>query len=219
MPPVLEAFVLAVTGGIGVGKSTVTRLFAQRGAYVVDADQVAREVLAPGTPGLAEVVARFGPGVLAPAGEQAGSGERSLDRAQLAKLVFGDNAALADLEQITHPRIAQEVQRRFATLGPGTVGVYDVPLLTTQEAAAQYDLVVLVTAHEQVRLQRLEERGMAQGDAKRRMAAQIGDDVRRTFADCVVDNSGDIQATTLAVQEIWEMHCAGGRKNRAEHST
>lgn len=223
MPPVLEAFVLAVTGGIGVGKSTVTGLFAELGAHVVDADQVAREVLEPGTSGLAEVVARFGDDVLTTdpsgVGGHVDGGELRLDRARLAEIVFRDKVALADLERITHPRVAEEVQRRLAALPAGAVGVYDVPLLTTAEAAAQYDLVVLVTAEEKVRLQRLAGRGMDADDAKRRITAQVGDDVRRSFADCVVDNSGDVEATSIVVQEIWNLYCVVDGKDGVSGST
>lgn len=137
---------MGLTGGMGSGKSTVARALADRGALVIDADVLAREVVAPGTPGFDAVVARFGPAVVGIDG--------SLDRAGLARLVFADEAARADLNGIIHPLVAQETQRRVTAAAPGTIVVLDVPLLV-EAARGGYDLVVVVEAPEAQRLERL----------------------------------------------------------------
>ncbi len=173
---------VAVTGGIGAGKSTVSGLLAARGAVVVDSDRLAREVVAVGTPGLAAVADEFGDVVLAADG--------SLDRAALAAIVFADAAARRRLEGITHPL----VRARFADLQgmapAGSVVVNDIPLLTTRAAAAAFHLVIGVGAAEDIRVGRLVERGLSAADAKARIAAQIGDDARRPLCDVWIDNGG-----------------------------
>src|SRR5437763_10094155 len=171
---------VGLRGGIGSGQSTVARGLARRGAVVVDADAIAREVVEPGTPGLAEVVERFGPGVL--------DGDGRLDRPALAALVFDDAAARADLNAIVHPRVAAETARRMAAAPADAVVVLDVPLLV-EAARSGYDVVVIVEAPEALRLERLVGRGMAEDDARRRMAAQASDAERRRVADVLLDNS------------------------------
>ncbi len=136
----IGAFLVALTGGVGSGKSTVGRLLADRGAVVIDADAIAREVVEPGTPGLAAVVARFGPGILAPDG--------SLDRAGLAAIVFADAAALADLNAITHPLVRARSQALLAQVPDGAIGVYEVPLLAEggPYRGQDFELVIVVEA-------------------------------------------------------------------------
>ena len=166
------------------------------GALVIDADRIAREVVEPGQPALAEIVARFGPGVRRPDG--------SLDRAALATIVFGDPAALADLNAITHPRIAARSRELLDAAAPGAVVVYDMPLLVEQRSAEGWDAVIVVEAPLDVRLERLvRDRGMTVEDARARIAAQAGDDERRAVADHVVVNSGSIADLEAATDAVW----------------
>jgi dephospho-CoA kinase len=185
---------VGLSGGIGSGKSTVARTLAARGAVVIDADAIAREVVEPDTPGLAAVVARFGAGVL--------DGDGRLDRPRLAALVFDDAAARADLNAIVHPLVALESARRMAAAPPGSVVVLDVPLLV-EAARSGYDVVVIVEAPEDVRLERLVGRGMNVDDARRRMAAQASDDERRRVADVVLDNSRSEEHLERQVDSLW----------------
>ncbi len=186
---------IGLTGGIGAGKSTVARLLAGHGATVVDADAIARGVLAPGTPGLAEVEAAFGDGVLLPDG--------SLDRPALGGVVFADSASRRRLEEITHPRIAEETGRQIEAAGPDAVIVHDVPLLVEKGMAPNYDAVVVVEAPDEVRLARLEARGLPRGDALERMRAQASSEQRAAVATHVVDNAGDEQSLQARVDEVW----------------
>jgi len=192
---------IGLTGGIGAGKSTVARELARLGALVVDADAIAREVVAPGTPGLAAVVAEFGDSVLAPDG--------SLDRAALGRVVFADPAARERLEAVTHPLIGAESARRTAAAPPGTVVVHDVPLIVERGLAAQYDLVVVVGADEDVRIDRLvRDRGMTREEALARIRAQATDAQRRAVADVWLDNSGTREELLENVRELWRERLA-----------
>lgn len=181
---------IGLTGGIGSGKSTVADLFASRGAVVVDADRVAREVVEPGEDALARIVERFGDDVLAPDG--------SLDRAAMAAIVFADDEARAALEGITHPAIRDRVAQRVAAVaqfeeadGRERVVVVDHPLLVESGAAAGFSTVVVVEAPEEVRVRRLvDARGMDEADARARMATQADDATRRAAATHVIDNAG-----------------------------
>jgi dephospho-CoA kinase len=174
---------IGLTGGIGSGKSTAARRFAELGALVVDADAVAREVVEPGTEGLAAVVAEFGEQVLDGAGR--------LDRAALAEVVFGDEAARGRLNAILHPRIRAQAAERIAAAPAGTVVVQDVPLLVETGQAGSYDLVVVVEAPAELRVARLgRDRGMTAEEARARMAAQASDAQRRAVADVVLVNDG-----------------------------
>lgn len=188
---------VALTGGIGAGKSTVGRLLAEHGAVVVSSDDLARAVVAPGTPGLSAVVARFGPEILLPDG--------SLDRAGLARQVFADPSKRADLEAITHPLIRSltEQHRRAAEAGGVQVWVQEIPLLVEAKRHDAYDVVVVVEASEAVRLARLIERGLTEADARMRMAQQASDEQRRAIADVVIDNSGDEAALRPQVEHLW----------------
>ncbi|MGH8991259.1 MAG: dephospho-CoA kinase [Acidimicrobiia bacterium] len=185
---------VGLTGGIGSGKSTVARALAGRGAVVIDADVLAREVVEPGTAGFRAVVDRFGPAVVDHDGR--------LDRPALARLVFEDPAARVDLNGIVHPLVAAETARRTAAAPPGSVVVLDVPLLV-EAAKSGYDLVVVVEAPEALRLVRLVARGMDPVDARRRMAAQVSDAERRAVADVVLDNAGTPADLARQVGELW----------------
>ncbi|MDQ2796133.1 MAG: dephospho-CoA kinase [Actinomycetota bacterium] len=194
---------VGLTGGVGSGKSTVAALLSQRGAFVIDADAISREVVEPGTPGFNSVVARFGDGVVGPDG--------SLDRPALAQIVFADDEQRAELNAIVHPLVGQRVAEIEAAAVEGSVTVYDVPLLVESNMAAGFDFVVVVLATVDTRLSRLAGRGMAEADARNRMAAQAGDDQRREIADEVIDNNGDLDALTVQVDRIWKRVQAGGR--------
>ncbi|HEV8625468.1 MAG TPA: dephospho-CoA kinase [Acidimicrobiia bacterium] len=185
---------VGLSGGIGSGKSTVARALARRGAIVIDADAIAREVVEPGEPGLAAVVDRFGPEVL--------DSEGRLDRPRLAALVFDDAGARADLNAIVHPRVAAETARRIAAAPSDAVVVIDVPLLV-EAARSGYDAVVIVEAPEAVRLERLVGRGMAPDDARRRMSAQASDADRRKVADVILDNAGSEEDLERQIDALW----------------
>ena len=194
-------YLVAVTGGIGSGKSTVTARFAERGCPVIDADRVAREVVEPGEPALAELAERFGHDVIREDG--------SLDRAALAAVVFVDDDARADLERITHPRVAARMAERIAELDaepgarPDRLVVVDHPLLVETSQAGRFDAVVVVLAPEALRLQRLaDERGMDRDDVRARIAVQATDAERRAVATHVVDNSGDLASLLAQVDRI-----------------
>jgi dephospho-CoA kinase len=187
-----------LTGGIGSGKTTVAAGLAGRGAVVIDADRIAREVVAPGSPGLAAIRDRFGDTVLA--------GDGTLDRAGLARLVFTDPAARADLEAITHPLIAAEMQRRAAAHEScDEVVVFDIPLLDRRGVLA-YDLaaVIVVDLPEESAVARLVAgRGFSEADARARVAAQAGRAQRRRLADLVIDNSGDRAHLDAEIDRAW----------------
>ncbi|MDQ1648274.1 MAG: dephospho-CoA kinase [Frankiaceae bacterium] len=186
---------IGLTGGIGAGKSTVARLLAAHGAIVVDADALAREVVAPGTPGLQQVVDAFGPSVVRDDG--------SLDREALGRIVFNDPDQRRVLEGITHPLIGQRTQELFAQAGQDDVVVHDVPLLVELGMAPLYDAVIVVEAPDDVRLTRLEGRGLPREQALERIKAQADADQRLAAATVVVDNAGDEQALQQRVDEVW----------------
>jgi len=193
--------VLAVglTGGIGSGKSTVADRLATHGAVVVDADRIARHVVAPDGPAYQPLLDRFGPGVLASDG--------TIDRPVLAGLVFDDPQALADLNAITHPAVgAIMAERRYAPYPDGTVIVLDIPLLRAEHRSLlALDLVVVVDCPTELALHRLVTgRGMGLDDARARIAAQIGRAERRSGADVVIDNSGDVEQLLAGTDALWE---------------
>jgi len=192
---------VGLTGGIGAGKSEVSRLLARYGAVIVDSDRIAREVVEPGTPGLAAVVGEFGTEVLAPDG--------GLDRAKLGSVVFQDRERLAALNAIVHPLVRErsaeleEQARREA--GEDAVVVHDVPLLTENGLAPLYDRVVVVEASQATRLERLlRTRGMDEREARARMAAQATPEDRRAVADIVIENDGTREELEQRVRTVWE---------------
>jgi dephospho-CoA kinase len=187
---------VGLTGGIGSGKSTVARRLAVLGATVVDSDLLAREVLAPGTAGLAEVVAAFGPGVLGPDG--------ALDRPALAAVVFADPSARERLNAIVHPRVRERTEDLVGAAESDAVVVQDIPLLVETRSPADFDLVVVVHAGVETRVRRLTgARGMPVDDARARIAAQADDDARRAAADVWLDNDGPPEAVEAAVDALW----------------
>ncbi len=186
---------IGLTGGIGSGKSTVAALLAAHGAVIVDADRIAREVVEPGTPGLAAVVDTFGEDVLAADG--------SLDRPALAAVVFADPEARARLDGIVHPLVRQRAMELLAELPDDAVAVQDVPLLVETGQAGAYDLVVVVEADLETRVTRLVARGMTEQDARARIAAQATDEQRRAVADVVLDNSGTPEQLAAQVDRFW----------------
>ncbi len=193
---------VGLTGGIGAGKSAVATRLAGHGAVIVDADQLAREVVDVGTPGLAAVVAEFGSDVLAADG--------SLDRSRLGALVFADAAARARLNAIVHPLVARRGAEIAAAAPAGAVVVHDVPLLVENGLASAYDVVVVVLAPEEVRIRRLgQTRGMSPEQARERMAAQATDQQRRAVADVILDNSGTLDRLHDQVDALWRERLAG----------
>lgn len=189
--------VVALTGGIGAGKSAVADLLAECGAHVLRSDDLAREVVAVGSEGLAAVVARFGAGVLLPDG--------ALDRSALARIVFHDSQARHDLEAITHPRVRTLTGERIAQAGAAGAGIVivEIPLLVESTRAGDFDAVVSVEAPVPVRLARLVSRGLSEDDARARMANQATDEQRRAVADYVLTNDGDRGHLRDQVTVLW----------------
>lgn len=186
---------MGLTGGIGSGKSTVACLLKERGAVVTSADEVARDVVSPGSDGLAAVVAEFGDGILAPDG--------SLDRSALGRLVFSDDLRRARLEEILLPLIAAEAWARMDAVPAGQVVVYDIPLLVEGQMQDMFDLVIVVEADLELRLERLSERGMNRDEALARIAVQATDEERRGVADVIVSNSGAMEDLSAEVDRLW----------------
>lgn len=186
---------VGLTGGIGSGKSEVARILAGLGAYVVDSDVLAREVVAPGTPGLLAVAEAFGPSVLAPDG--------SLDRAALAAVVFADEEARARLNAIVHPLVGAAAAERYAAAPEGAVVVHDVPLLVETGMAPLFDVVVVVDAPDEVRVARLVRRGLTEADARARIAAQATREERNAAAHHVVANDGTLDELRERVLALW----------------
>ena len=188
---------VGLTGGIGSGKSTVAELLREKGATVVDADVAARAIVEPGQPALAALVERFGDGILLTDGR--------LDRAGLARIAFADEESRQALNGITWPAIVDEFSARIDEAPADAIVVCDVPLLAEGGPGSEreYAAVIVVEAPADVRLARLEQRGIARDDAERRMAAQASDDARREYATYVLDNSGDVDALARQVDDVW----------------
>jgi dephospho-CoA kinase len=190
---------VALTGGIAAGKSTVARMFADCGATIVDADGLAREAVAVGSPGLAAVVQEFGPQVLTPDG--------ALDRPALGKLVFDDESARRRLEAIVHPEVARLSAEAFAAAmqqNPGGLIIYDVPLLVEAGRKAEFDAVVVVEASDEERLKRLrDERGLTEAEAASRLTAQATNEQRRAVADFVVSTETSLDETRREVESVY----------------
>jgi dephospho-CoA kinase len=190
---------IGLTGGIASGKSTVAARLAELGAVVVDADLLAREAVAVGSPGLDRIRETFGDGVIA--------GDGSLDRPALGAIVFGDTDALGKLNRITHPEVGRLSQERFAAAraaDPHAVIVYDVPLLAEARNRGEWDRIVVVHAPAAIRVDRLVEfRGMDRSEAERRIAAQASDDERLAIADDVIDSSGTLAQTMERTDTLW----------------
>jgi dephospho-CoA kinase len=187
---------VGLTGGIGAGKSEVARLLAAQGAVVIDADAVAREVVAPGTPELAEVAGIFGAGVLRPDG--------SLDRPRLGEIVFADPALRARLNAVVHPKVGARMRALEQAAGDAGIVVHDVPLIAENNLAGDFDLVVVVDTPRRVQADRLvRHRGMTREQAAARIAAQATRKQRLAIAGLVIDNSGSLGELDRQVGELW----------------
>lgn len=203
---------VALTGGIASGKSTIARRLAEHGAVVIDADQLVREVQAPGSPVLDAIADAFGDEMLRPDG--------SLDRAALGSRVFGDEAAIRRLNAIVHPAVRAESARRFAeafAADPAAIVVYDVPLLVEARAEDPWELVVVAHAPADIRAARLVElRGLSEAEAAARIASQAPDEARLRIADVVIDTAGTLDETLRQTDELWNRlpERVGGRTGR-----
>lgn len=203
---------VGLTGGIGAGKSEVSRLLAGYGAVVVDADRIAREVVEPGTPGLAAVVRAFGDSVL--------TADGSLDRPALGAVVFADQERLRTLNAIVHPLVGARSAELERAAGPDAIVVHDVPLLAENGLAPLYDLVVVVDAAPATQLARLTAlRGMTEDEARARMAAQATREQRLAVATLVIDNDGPLEALEPQVRAVWKELVARAAEPAAPQET
>jgi len=189
------AFVIGLTGGIGSGKSLAAQYFSQLGALVIDADHLARVAIERGSEGFDEVLIRFGDSILK---------NGDIDRTALGQIVFEDPLAKKDLEEIIHPRIRAEFEAAVASLNPGQIMVYEIPLLVETNAADRFDFVITVESDAGLRRKRLVARGMFLSDIEKRMAAQASEEERRAIADCVLTNDGDEDGLLRQVENVWE---------------
>ncbi|HEX5581564.1 MAG TPA: dephospho-CoA kinase [Gemmatimonadaceae bacterium] len=190
---------VGLTGNIASGKSTVARMLADRGAVIVDADLLAREVVRPGTPALARIVERWGEGVLSPDGV--------LDRPELRQVVFGDREQLEELNAIVHPEVERLREERIeeARAAGARIVVCDIPLLFERHLAERFDAIVLVDAPRPVRLERLvRDRGLHEAEAMDMIAAQMPAELKRARSDFVIDNTGTVDDLRHRVDEVWE---------------
>ncbi|MFD5776924.1 dephospho-CoA kinase [Streptomyces fungicidicus] len=201
---------VGLTGGIGAGKSEVSRLLVEHGAVLIDADRIAREVVEPGTPGLAAVVDAFGEEIL--------TADGALDRPKLGSLVFADPEQLAVLNAIVHPLVGARSRELEEAAAVDAVVVHDVPLLTENGLAPLYDLVIVVDASPETQLDRLvDRRGMTAQDARARMAAQATREERRAIADIVIDNDVPLDALRRRVEDVWsQLEDRASRRSPAE---
>jgi dephospho-CoA kinase len=189
------AFVVGLTGGIGSGKSLAAQFFSQLGAIVIDADQLARSAIERGSEGFDEVLLRFGDTVLK---------NGDIDRVALGQIIFENPEAKKDLEEIIHPRIRAEFEEAVASLNPGQIMVYEIPLLVETKAADRFDFVITVESDAELRKQRLRARGMFHSDIEKRMASQATEEQRRAIADCVLINDGTEDDLLRQVENVWE---------------
>lgn len=187
---------VALTGGIGSGKSTVADFLDELGAYVIDSDQLARDVVERGTPGYEAVLAAFGDGILA-------NGE--IDRAKLAEIVFKDATARATLESIIHPLVRDAAEKMVKSLPADAVVINQIPLLVETDGAKRFDFVITVSADEDIRRRRLIERGMKDYEITKRLAAQVNDAAREAIAHSVIRNNGSIDELRHVVEELWRL--------------
>jgi dephospho-CoA kinase len=187
--------IVALTGGIGSGKSTVGQIFAQLGATVIDSDQLARDVMERGSIGFNEVVAKFGDEILK-------NGE--IDRQILASLIFKDPAKRSELEQITHPLIRRAFAKMVSSASPDSIVINQIPLLVESNHDYKFDHIITVSASESIRSERLIKRGLTNDQIKQRMGAQATDQMREDIADSVIINEKNEQELTDQVEKIWE---------------
>jgi dephospho-CoA kinase len=185
---------VALTGGIGSGKSTVAEFLDELGAYVIDSDQLARDVVERGTPGYEAVLATFGDGILT---------DGEIDRAKLAEIVFKDATERAALESIIHPLVRDSAEKMVKSLPSDAVVINQIPLLVETDGAKRFDFVITVSADEDVRRRRLIERGMKDYEVTKRLAAQVNDAAREAIAHSVIRNNGSIDELRQVVEELW----------------
>ena len=186
---------VALTGGIGSGKSLAAQFFADLGAVVVDSDQLARQVIERGSVGFDEVVTRFGDEILTVG---------DIDRKKLGEIIFADSTARGDLEAIIHPRIREALAAIVATLPEDRIVINQIPLLVETGGKARFDLVIAITSPDELRYQRLLERGMKPQEIKSRIAAQVSDSARVAIADYIITNDGNAGNLFRQVKKLWE---------------
>jgi dephospho-CoA kinase len=201
------SIVLGLTGSFGSGKSTVARMFAEMGVPVIDADQVAREVVEPGTSGLAKIVEAFGSGVL--------DAEGRLDRKRMADLIFQDEEARRKLNGIVHPRVGQELARFVMEHAGEPVIVLEIPLLLEGGRKAPVNKVVVVTANDEARLARLRAAGFTPAEVEARLRAQMPQEEKVKLADHVIRNDGGLEATRRQVRELSAQYGVAGFRQEA----
>ena len=187
---------VGLTGGIGAGKSTVADLFSKRGAVVIRSDELARQVIEPETPGQKQVISRFGIEILNDKG--------SIDRAKLAQIVFKDDVALKDLENIVHPLVRERTNQLMSEQTSETIIINEIPLLLEKKMESLFDFLVIVISSEKNRLERLLQRGVSEDQAKARMAKQVDDQARKAAADFLIVNDGNLDQLDADVQKIWQ---------------
>ena len=187
---------VGLTGGIGAGKSTVADLFSKKGAVIIRADELARQVIEHDSPGFQKVVALFGPEIV--------DQDQSINRTKLAQIVFSDDQALKDLENIIHPLVRDKTNEIMDKQTPETIIVNEVPLLLEKQMQSIYDFLVIVISSEKNRLSRLADNGINQEQAKSRMSKQVDDEARKAAADFLIVNDGSIEQLEADVQKIWQ---------------
>ena len=187
---------VGLTGGIGAGKSTVADLFSQKGAVVIRSDELARQVIEPQTPGFQQVIDRFGKDFV--------NSEGYIDRAKLAQIVFQDDAALKDLENIIHPLVRSKTNQIIDQHTSETIIVNEIPLLLEKKMESLFDFLVIVISSEKNRLERLAQRGLAAEQATARMAKQVSDEERKGAADFLIVNDGNLDQLEADVEKIWQ---------------
>ena len=187
---------VGLTGGIGAGKSTVADLFSQKGAVVIRSDELARQVIEPQTPGFQQVIDRFG--------KEFVNSEGYIDRAKLAQIVFQDDAALKDLENIVHPLVRSRTNQIIDQHTSETIIVNEIPLLLEKKMESLFDFLVIVISSEKNRLERLSQRGLTTEQATARMAKQVSDDERKAAADFLIVNDGNLDQLEADVEKIWQ---------------
>ena len=187
---------VGLTGGIGAGKSTVADLFSQKGAVVIRSDELARQVIEPKTPGFQQVIDRFGKDFI--------NSEGYIDRAKLAQVVFHDDAALKDLENIVHPLVRSKTNQIMDQHTSETIIVNEIPLLLEKKMESLFDFLVIVISSEKNRLERLAQRGLTTEQATARMAKQVSDDERKAAADFLIVNDGNLDQLEADVEKIWQ---------------
>lgn len=187
--------IVALTGGIGAGKSHVAKYFHQLGSYVFDADQLARSAIERGTAGFDEVVTTFGDQILK---------DGEIDRRKLGEIVFGDPAAKAKLEGIVHPEVKRLFEEAKKSLPTAAIVIYEIPLLAESNSRSRFDYAITVEADVETRTSRLKERGLVSHEIVGRMAAQASREDRVSHSDLVIENNGDADALLRKVEEIWQ---------------